>query len=357
MRDDIRTFRPRDHLKYLEQVPSGSEDASEGSLSPRDRKGPRHNRFPSNATDKSGSTIIAPVQPIVDLAATSPPHVVSPLGDYSANLAKFIQSQLNSIPSYRSPNSSTSPCSCPDLGFHPRSPPLSPRKSFRHIPEAPHVIEIPAIRPPLKSAFSAWSSTDDETDDEVPPLPDNEPERKDSKPDFYTPSVLRYYETSSNSSFLLSSTPLEEEEQPDTAKGFSFPNPPHSPELSNDSFSNAYDGDEDDDYPPSASPTRPQLTSSSAPSFSSTSTGSYFDCKRPISFTPQLRDRIIAAVTPPPQPKIIPAISPFEGAALANIHDVLVESQQRVLVDGMSFDMLKNLSLPDEGMHRIQTSC
>jgi hypothetical protein len=205
----------------------------------------------------------------------------------------------------------------------------------------------------MRSAFSAWSSADDEdndTDDDAPSLPDIE-QYMDviSKASSYEPSLLGYYETPHNASFFLSSTPLEEyDEEPDTAKGSVFPD--HSapadsgPEPRND-----------DDYP-SSSLSQAQISVSSAPSLSSSSASalSYFDCKRPLAIGPQMKDRIIAALTPPPTyGRIIPAISPWEGGALANVHDVFVESHQRVHVDGMSFDMLGDFTMSSQ----ISTPC
>jgi len=70
-----------------------------------------------------------------------------------------------------------------------------------------------------------------------------------------------------------------------------------------------------------------------------------------------MRARIIAAVTPNNNGKIITAISPFEGDSLAIVHDILVESQHRLHVDGMSFDMLQNFKSPEEGMIRVTTPC
>ncbi|KAF2257322.1 hypothetical protein BU26DRAFT_41490 [Trematosphaeria pertusa] len=323
MKDAIETFRPKDHIQYLYAESAVSEYVCEEPISTENAKSSRHSRIPSNDTDRSTSTIVAPIQTSVSdshISTAVAARAVSPLGDYSANLAKFIQTQLKSIPTYQPNHSSISPSSCPDLTFQAKSP----TKSIRRPAEAPHVIEIPPVRPPLKSAFSAWSSTDDDTDGESSRLPAADLPRTALKTNNSTPSVLGYYESSNGSSFLYSSTPLEEEEEPDTAKGYSFPD----------------------------------QTSLPAPSFSSASTGSYFDYKRPISFAPHIKDRIIAAVTPPHAPgKIIPAISPFEGGALANVHDVLVESQQRVHVDGMTFDMIRDFTMPGGSMRRVQTPC
>jgi hypothetical protein len=351
---EIETFRPADHLKYLDQASLESEASSQRSLSidhSRSRRR-RHSRFPSDVTDTSTSTVVAPDQPPVDEATTTTIVITRPLGDYSANLAKFIQGQLNSIPSYNQNQTSLSPSSCPDLSFPSRTPPQSPTNWTRRPSDAPQSITIPPVRPPLQSAFSAWSSTDDD-DDEVPPLPSADAL---CKVDTYTPSsVLGYYETSS--SFLFPSTPLEDDDEgPDTAKGSSFPS---QSELLLTSAERQSPSSNTDDYPSSNMSTQPQLTSSSAPSISSASTASYFECKQPISLAPSLRDRIIAAVTPPLIPhKVVSTMSPFEGEALANLHNITVdENMRRVLVDGMSFDMVRDFTMPDEGMRRIPTPC
>ncbi|KAJ4297745.1 hypothetical protein N0V90_005640 [Kalmusia sp. IMI 367209] len=352
-RDGVETFNPRDHIRYLVQGSTVSEATDESSLSPPEPKPARHTRIPSDATDRSTSTIIAPIQPTVEDTSSTPTLATSPLGDYSAHLAKFIQSQLNSIPTYR-PGDTTSPQSCPDLSFQSRSPPISPAKQVpirRHV-GAPSLIEIPSIRPPARSAFSAWSSTDDGTDDEPLSLHSNEPSQPDRKVDTYTPSVLRYYEQANDSTFLFSSTPPGDEDHPDTAKAFSFPKVTELPESTAESNSAPHV----EDYPSSVLSRLSLVSASSAPSFSSISTASYFEYSMPIPHASGLKDRIIAAVTPPPG-KVIPAISPFEGAALANVHDVFVQSQQRVLVDGMSFDMVRDFSMPDEGMRRVSTPC
>jgi hypothetical protein len=59
-----------------------------------------------------------------------------------------------------------------------------------------------------------------------------------------------------------------------------------------------------------------------------------------------MKERVIAAVTPPhPHNKRLTAVSPWEGNAFSNVHNVYVESQHRVNVDGMSFDMLRDLNV------------
>jgi hypothetical protein len=204
----------------------------------------------------------------------------------------------------------------------------------------------------MRSAFSAWSSTDDDDDDEAEDdalsLPDIEPYTSSvmSKASNYTPSVLGYYEATNNASFLFSSTPIEDEEEPVTAKYSHFPD--H--QVLSDPAPESHD---DNDYPSSCM-SRPQLTSSSAPSISSSSETSYFDYKRPLAIAPQLKNRIIAALTPPPaHGKMFTAISPWEGGAISNVHDVFVESQQRLRVDGMSFDMQREFTFPN----RVTTPC
>lgn len=348
--EHITTFNPRDHLKFLD-VPAESQGIQERTLS---HAKSCHARLPSNATDRSTSTIV-PYNRDSD-EAHSDASPTSPLGNYSANLAQFIKAQLRSIPTYQVPHEGTmplSPSSCPDFSFPMRVPSQSSERSIRRPLEAPKLIEIPPVRPPAKSAFSAWSSTDDETDDDDAfPLPEqNHLIHVVSKTSNYTPSVLGYYEASNNASFLFSSTPMDEDEDgPNTAKGYAFPDSPALPDSTTEhnTAENGY---------PSSCLSRPQLTSSSAPSIaSSTASGissSYFECKRPITLAPELKDRIVAALTPPhPNGKVITAISPWEGAPITNVHDVFVESQQRVHVDGMSFDMLKNFA-----PSRVTTPC
>jgi hypothetical protein len=329
-------FDPRDHVKFLEGLAT--------LATPQERPDPFgarscHARMPSDATDHSSSTVVPQVQ------EDGEPRNLSPtLGDYSANLAQFIKSQLKSIPTYQSDNDPTSPLSprsCPDLSFPSRRS-QSPNQTVRRPVKAPKVIDMPPVRPPMKSQFSAWSSTDDDTDNEALPLPEFALSTKDpmSKGSNYTPSVLGYYETShNNGSFLFPSTPLEEELETNTAKAFKFPEHSVIPSPSPD----------DSDYP-SSCPPYPQLSTSSAPSYASSSASSlsYFECKRPTAITPHMKDRIIAAVTPPHlKSKRLTAISPWEGGPLANVHNVYVESQQRVHVDGMSFDMLRDLNMPN----------
>ncbi|KAF2848886.1 hypothetical protein T440DRAFT_500281 [Plenodomus tracheiphilus IPT5] len=337
--ESITTFDPRDHVKYLHDL-SLIDTPQERPIAQESQS--CHARIPSNATDDSSRTVVPLPHDNESSRSTSP---TSPLGDYSANLAQFIKAQLKSILTYKPYNDAAplSPRSCPDLSFPLASPPQSPTKVVRRPAEAPKVITIPPIRPPMLSAFSAWSSTtDDDTDEEALPLPGFQANGTGSlsKVSSHTPSILGYYDLSNTSSFLFSSTPVEEESDPDTAKGLAFPEQSILPAASAETH-------DDDDYP-SSSHSRPQLTSS-APSYtSSTSNSSYFDCKRPTTITSAMKERIVAAVTPPHphDNKMLTAISPWEGGALANVHDVFIESQQRVHVDGMSFDMLRDFVSP-----------
>ncbi|KAF2465846.1 uncharacterized protein BDR25DRAFT_395978 [Lindgomyces ingoldianus] len=350
----ITTIRHQDHMLYLSEdsaVIDQSEDQSEDQLdegqAPDDDRSLNHSRALSNVTDRSTSTVTGPTLPSSQESLYAKKSPTSPLGDYSANLAKFIQSQLNSIPSYKTAHPLIYPRSCPDLSSQLRTPPQSPTWSRRPV-EMESILELPPMRPPLRSQFSEWSSTDDENDDEAPQVPDIDPPRKDSKASDYAPSILRYYEKSSAGSFLLESTPPEDEGRNSYlevkhpfAEGPHLPNQPVPSQAPSEADLCIYN---EHGYPSSVF-TGPKLTSSSAPSFSSTSTASYFDCKRPISFTRQIRDRTIVEVSPHQDDrKILTAISPFEGGALTNVHDIFVESQQKVVIEGLSFDLLMKSS-------------
>jgi len=330
--EEAITFEPRNHLKYLEGWSTEPVFSDAKSC---------HARIPSNTTDRSTSTI---VPASVDSGYREISSSTSPLGNYSANLAQFIKAQLTSIPTYHSQPESVSPLSpqsCPDFSFPMRTPSLSPTLSIRRPSDAPQTIEIPPVRPPARSAFSAWSSTDDEADEDATAFIN----AAESKRSTSTPSVLDYYDVSNNASFLFSSTPIEQESEPDTAKDPTFPDQGTLPGSAIEPLQ-----DDDDDYA-SSDVSRPQLSSSSAPSYSSSSASasasSYFDCKRPFTIAPHVKDRIIAALTPPPQQsKMISAVSPWEGGAIANVHDLFIESQQRVHIDGMSFDMVRDFIAP-----------
>jgi len=335
---NITTFDPREHLKYLDSLPMPERTATEP---PSSECRHCHSRMPSNVTVRSTSTV---VQQSRDGEASPP----GPLGDYSATLAQFLKAQLQSIPTYQPNDESTaplSPRSCPDFSFPVRESSQRSTESNRRLVDAPTSIEMPAVRPPMKSAFSAWSSTDNsDTDDDELSLPDVERHTNQSVSKFSndTPSVLGYY-ANSNNSFLYSSSPAEEE-RPDTAKASTMPEQSAPSDAATES-------PEEHDRSPLSSLSRPMLTTS-APSLTSSSLSgsSYFDCKRPHA--PQLRDRIIAALTPP-HGKTVAATSPWEGGAVANVHDVYIETQQRVHVDGMSFDMVRDFTFSG----RVSTPC
>lgn len=336
----MHAFNPKDHLKFLEGLAAMATPLEQSM--PYESTHFHHSRIPSDATDRSTSTIVP------DTEDAHPRNLPPTINSYSANLAQFIKNQLKSIPTYQSneaPGSPLSPQSCPDLAS-PMRLSHSPNPMVRRQQEGPRVIDMPPVRPPVKSQFSAWSSTDEETpaDGEALPLPESSFSPRDpvSKDSSYTPSVLGYYETShNNSSFLFSSTPLEEDFAPDTAKAFRFPDhsalPTASPEQGNDGY-------------PSSCPSQPQLTFTSAPSYTSSSASfSYFDCKRPRAITPHMKERVVAAVTPAHlRNKRHTTMSPWEGGPMANVHDLYYEpSQQRVNVDGMTFDMLREFSFPN----------
>lgn len=351
--EDTITYHPRDHLKYL--TGEAANDWAAGMPYPPADVRRSHARVSSNATDRSTTSTIVALPHDPEPAKVASP--TTPLGNYSAHLAQFIKAQLKSIPTYQPEHDLVailSPRSCPEFSFPLRTPPLSPVRTARPT-EPPRTIAIPPVRPPMRSAFSAWSSADDEEDDDdndeatskYDPLPAAGSAK--SKSSNYTPSILGFYEAANNNSFLFSCTPLEdEEEEPKTAKRSSF------------GFQSALPGSvesqDNNDYPSSCL-SRPQLTSSSAPSYSSSSASasSYFECKkRPLAITPGMRNRVIAALTPPAaHTKTVMAISPWEGNAITNVHDVHVESNQRIRVDGMSFDMLRDFVVPS----RLSTPC
>jgi len=344
-RREIETFRPQDHISYLAPSPTQSGVTVDALAATARLRAPRHARIPSDATDRSTSTIVAPHQSAAEDSRIDNALAASPLGDYSAHLAKFIQSQLNSIPTYR-PDHCISPRSCPDLSFPSRTSSQSSVKPARRHVDAPRVIEIPAIRPPLKSTFSAWSSTDDETDEDIPPPPNHEMTREAPKPDTYTPSLLCYYEQPREESFLFPSSPPDESEYQDSAKSFTYASRPNFLPSSTEVAILALGQDGNSSRARSRAS---QFSSSSAPSLSSTSTGSYFDYKLPISRAPGSKNA--------PLGKVITAISPFEGGALANVHDIIVQSQQKIVVDGMFFDMVRDFAMPDEGIRTVPTPC
>ncbi|KAL5113437.1 hypothetical protein ACEQ8H_008681 [Pleosporales sp. CAS-2024a] len=342
--DHVTTFHPKHHMKYLV---AGAPQSPPLSLS---ESRSAHARIPSNATDRSTSTVVLALPCHAQPPTRTSP--TSPLGNYSAHLAQFIKAQLKSIPTYQSEHhldTNPSPQSCPDFSFPMQSPLPCPKKDVRRAIDAPQSICIPAVRPPMRSAFSAWSSTDDdEGDEEAPSLPDADPYTMHvlSEPSTCTPSpsLLGYYDAHANGSFLFSSTPIEALDGPDTAKAGTF-----AVQAATTASAPESESHHENDYP-SSPLSQPQLTCSSAPSYtwsSASASSSYFDCKRPLAIAPAIKERIIAALTPPiPAGKMMRAVSPWEGGAVTSVHDILVESQQRVHVDGLCFDMMRGFVVP-----------
>ncbi|KAF2745885.1 hypothetical protein M011DRAFT_495369 [Sporormia fimetaria CBS 119925] len=338
--EKVTTFRPRDHWDHLNHQSSTESDV--GNIGFAYSKRP-HSRTPSDSTDRSTSTVTLTGPSTASASGTGP---TSPIWDYSANLAKFVQTQLNSISSY---NPMAYLRACPEaapppkLSTGPQSPQVSqlPTRTERQRSlETPGVIEMPPVRPPLRSAFSAWSSTEEGTEDEVSPHHGDALQRKASRASNHTPStILRYYENGSASSFLLTSTPLEEIEERRLASATSNP-------LANyDAFNSRSAASIDANTPFSTLSTQPQLCSSSAPSLSSISTASYFECKRGKPRQTYIANGLLAAASPDPvKSKYITAISPFEGEHLTTVHDIRIEGQTRVHVDGHSFDLVRTFN-------------
>jgi hypothetical protein len=340
--EEIRRYRPQDHLAYLDMDANAASDIKQQDI---DAKAPAHVRTASDATDRSSATITPAAPKEAPEAAKSP---TSPLWDYSTNLAKFIQSRLNSISAY---NSMGYLRSCPDLPARSITP-QSPTRSERRI-ETPSVIEIPPVRPPLRSAFSAWSSTDESTGDEASPFAGPR-QRKASRASNFTPSaILRYYEDTADSSFLSTSTPRSEQQQQSDDKDENI-SPGEEPTLDTSR------GQYETDYPSSTLSTQhSQLTSSSVQSLSSTSTASYFHTKDTKAHPPLAGDQKL----PPSQhsltENVVPAIPPFDGGPISNVHDIVIESRNRIRVDGMTFDLVQSSNVTDgltETTHCIHPS-
>lgn len=352
----IATFDPRDHVKYLNEL---SLIATPQERPIAQDTGSGHGRCPSDPTNRSTGCTVVPQSHAGHVNAGASP--TSSLGDYSANLAQFIKAQLQSIPAYKlcaDTAMPVSPLSCPELSF-PMPSPRSSTQVGRRPAEAPHVIEIPPVRPPMLSAFSAWSTTDDDTDDETllrRPVHHGLGRRSLSKDSSYTPSVLGYYETSNTPSFLFTSAPLGPTSNPTMTTGTTHVEQSPSPGSAslrqdddddddrNDRPEYSHDNNNNNNELPSSATSDSQLTSSSAPSYTSSgSNSSYFHCKRAKAIRSSMRDRIVAAVTPPHVPsKMLTTLSPWESRALSKAHYAFMEPQQRIHIDGMSFDMMSS---------------
>lgn len=327
----ITTFRPEHHMQYLSPgVPAATAVPEEEAATMQTAGYSYHDhlqRKPSTRTcysSDSASTITGP-QYVPGPASPLTPHSApaSPLYDYSANLAKFIKSQLNSIPTYQSRQVPGNSRSCPNIPTKLHTPPQSPAsppKPARRPVDGPQIIEIPPVRPPLKSAFSAWSSTDDERDNEdetendedIPPVPVITPSRRDSMTGDYTPSILGYYGTSSWGSVSYTATP---ESQHLFAKDFQFPSVPQI--TTSGPQSNSSSSRKDLNIPPDVS---------------------YFHSGRPIKRHSKLAEQAMPSATP------IEDFSPIEDET-PEVHRAVAVSYtvpQRITVEGMSFDMIPN---------------
>ncbi|KAF2277624.1 uncharacterized protein EI97DRAFT_299502 [Westerdykella ornata] len=330
--ESVTAFRPQDHLQHLNETQPVME-VMESSRTDDDYTS-HHTRSPSQGTDRTSSTIT----PTATAFAESAKSPISPLWNYSANLARFVQAQLDAITSY-DPIST-----CHSVSEHSAKAERSQTRisTDRRSLEGPGVLEIPPVRPPLRSAFSAWSSSDDDTEDEAQEESELQLSKSFSK-DSNTPySILRYYEHGSGSSFLLTPTPLEEEEQ----QAQQEPNVQSSSSIEGKAPTTAINSEPDCDS--TVSSHHPILTTSStAPSVSSISTPSYFDgkCSRALPVPRRIKDRLLASVSPyraGGKIKVLAAASSFEGGALANVHDGSIEPRTKVLVDGLSFDLMRN---------------
>lgn len=340
---------------------------------------PRCNPPPPPASHRPDVDLAAPKprQPSVTGLVSEELHALlplpqNPLNTYSANLARFIQSRINSIRSAipAPPLSPSSPCSCPELSqsyLFPDLPSLTdpdgpPSPSGPFGPLNPNPIEtinplIPTdptdstdppnltnsstsriernlsialpplpfpFRLPLRSTFSNWSSTSGCNSpaawaDEPPPSP----LVLNGDSIASTPSILELY-ASVTSHSGLAGTPLDDpvaEEGagaagagassasasapvPTSVSPFA-PAPPSAPALASVSASPS----------PAAAATPDQ---SAKPSF-----------LRPSYFSPRHY----------PQ-QVLTAISPYEGGALTRVVDVFVQAPNRVVVEGMAFEMV-----------------
>ncbi|OCK85400.1 hypothetical protein K432DRAFT_40045 [Lepidopterella palustris CBS 459.81] len=236
----------------------------------------------------------------------------SPLHTYSANLTKFIQSRLNSISSYQRL------CSDPSISLR-QSHPLP-----QHVSQADELHEITdkyLHRPPLCSTFSVWSSPDenstweDNNEELLPSVGTADPAKDQMQTITSTDSILAFYEGSNSPSFLFPATPIDSE------------------------------GKENAPSPPSLGP--PSTIKDITRSASATSRPS--NPKRSPSYL-EARSR---SLTPQSyfHPSILPlktftAISPYEGNALTHVYDILVEAPNRVVVEGLAFELLRELKIP-----------
>lgn len=362
-------------------VPSSQDEAGDKDNGPSEdlqqqpSAQPRSNPPPPPASHPPDvdPAALKPRQPSITGLVSEELHALlplpqNPLNTYSANLARFIQSRINSIRSAipAPPLSPSSPCSCPELSqFYPfsdlhsptdpdgpQSPsgpsgllnpnpfeaidPLIPTKPTDSIdppnfanPSALRVernlsIALPPLpfpfRPPLRSTFSNWSSTSGCNSPAAwadEPLPSPPVLNGDSIAS--TPSILELY-ASATSRSGFAGTPLDD---------------PVAEEGVGAAGAGAGSAPAPTSAPPSAlaSPSAPALASVSvSPSPAAAATP---DQPAEPSF---LRPSYFSPRHCPQQ--VLAAISPYEGGALTRVVDVFIQAPNRVVVEGMAFEMV-----------------
>ena len=329
----VMALRPQHHARYLDPAYYTQSQHQHHLLPPT----------PSTFTSTSTPSLCS------DATATSPASAASA---YSAQLAQFTKARLASIPScpksdlLLSPTRTDPSCLLPAVGV---SSPLSPSAHARTdsslsasrrpaASDLPPLGDLPPPRPPLRSAFSAWSSTDGGDADADA--------SSDADADVDTPALIRYVR--GPGSFLLSTTPPASEygdsdgtaadsnaAPVEAAAGASASGTPRSP------FTTLHL------TPPPANspPPSPASSLTLAPA-------SYFDHKRSPHHVPRL-----GLTSPLSQQrggdqraaKLLAALSPLEGAGTTlsphMVHAVLVQSPTRVVVEGLAFDLVREMHL------------
>ena len=336
---------------------------------------PRSNPSPPPASHRPDVDLAAPKprQPSVTGLMSEELHALlplpqNPLNTYSANLARFIQSRINSIRSAipAPPLSPSSPCSCPELSqFYPFSDlpsptdpgPSGPSGLLDHNPfeaidplipanptdstDPPNLanpsasrvernlsIALPPLpfpfRPPLRSTFSNWSSTSGCNSpaawaDEPPPSP----LVLNGDSIASTPSILELY-ASATSRSGFAGTPLDD---------------PVAEEGAGAAGAGAGSGSGSAPAPTSAPPSAPAPSSAPAPASVSASPSPAAAATPDQSAEPSfLRPSYFSPRHCPQQ--VLAAISPYEGGALTRVVDVFIQAPNRVVVEGMAFEMV-----------------
>ena len=377
---------PAQAVDLVRNVPSSQDEAenkdngSSEDLQQQPSAQPRSNPPPPPASHRPDvdPAALKPRQPSITGLVSEELHALlplpqNPLNTYSANLARFIQSRINSIRSAipappLSPSSPSSPCSCPELSqFYPFPDPPSPTdpdgppspsgpsgllnpNPFEAIdpliptnltdstdppnlanPSALRVernlsIALPPLpfpfRPPLRSTFSNWSSTSGCNSPAAwadEPLPSPPVLNGDSIAS--TPSILELYASvTSRSGFA--GTPLDD---PVAEEGVGAAGAGAS--------ASASAGSVPAPAPTSVPPSAPALASvSTSPSPAAAATP---DQSAEPSF---LRPSYFSPRHCPQQ--VLAAIPPYEGGALTRVVDVFIQAPNRVVVEGMAFEMV-----------------